>query len=305
VAIGVTAYLPPLLARALRPDPSAFDPIPSPEPGDWLAEHSERGETFQAYVDAKPLRPDETRRVICILPLGSFSRDQHEDLERLRAFVAAFFSLETRALEELSLERARADGFTITERRHFGSRQILTGDILALLRKKLARDAFAVVAVTHEDLYPADDWNFVFGQASLRHRVGVYSLARFGPEEAAGKARSGREDDGKSSDRALEDDAARRKTLRRAAQVLVHETGHIFGLLHCVWFRCVLNGSNSLPESDTQPLSLCPVCLRKLQWNIGFDVADRYEKVSRALDELGLAAEAEWTRKRAAAIAKD
>jgi archaemetzincin len=32
-----------------------------------------------------------------------------------------------------------------------------------------------------EDLYPEPSWNFVFGQASLNERVGVYSFARYGP----------------------------------------------------------------------------------------------------------------------------
>jgi len=32
-----------------------------------------------------------------------------------------------------------------------------------------------------EDLYPDPHWNFVFGQASLRDRVGVFSFARYDP----------------------------------------------------------------------------------------------------------------------------
>jgi predicted Zn-dependent protease len=28
--------------------------------------------------------------------------------------------------------------------------------------------------------------------------------------------------------------------LRRSARVLVHETGHIFGLKHCVHFLCIM-----------------------------------------------------------------
>jgi len=29
------------------------------------------------------------------------------------------------------------------------------------------------------DLYPRDSWNFVFGLASLRERIGVFSFARY------------------------------------------------------------------------------------------------------------------------------
>jgi hypothetical protein len=39
----------------------------------------------------------------------------------------------------------------------------------------------------------------------------------------------------------------------------------MFGIEHCVWFRCLLNGSNHFAESDARPSHLCPVDLRKLQ----------------------------------------
>jgi hypothetical protein len=31
----------------------------------------------------------------------------------------------------------------------------------------------------NSDLYPEDDWNFVFGIASLIKRTGVFSIARY------------------------------------------------------------------------------------------------------------------------------
>ena len=39
--------------------------------------------------------------------------------------------------------------------------------------RDLARKTLAVVAVTMEDLYPGDDWNFVYGQAYALEAVGV------------------------------------------------------------------------------------------------------------------------------------
>ena len=53
--------------------------------------------------------------------------------------------------------------------------------------------------------------------------------------------------------------------LRRSCKVLAHETAHIFGLAHCIYFSCLMNGSNHLAESDRRPLHLCPVCLRELE----------------------------------------
>jgi archaemetzincin len=54
-------------------------------------------------------------------------------------------------------------------------------DILAQLRTKLPADAFCMVGVCMTDLYPKDEWNFVFGIASIRDRTGVFSFARYDP----------------------------------------------------------------------------------------------------------------------------
>lgn len=276
-AIGVTSDLEEPLRRALRPDASFFAPLASPGPSDWLAQHPESGQTYQEFVDSRPLRPTKERRKIYLLPLGEFQGDRRPELELLREHAAAYFGLEATLLGRLSLEDAE-----LTSRRHGGRRQILTGDILRLLRQKLPRDAFCLVGVTLEDLYPGPGWNFVFGQASLRQRVGVYSFARYDPTFHGERPRKG----------------DRRKILRRSLRVLVHETAHIFGLRHCVYYRCVVNGSNHLKESDSQPLHLCPVCLRKLQSSCGFDVAARYRSLERFYRKAGFVKPADWIRRR-------
>ena len=60
-------------------------------------------------------------------------------------------------------------------------------------------------------------------------------------------------------------------------QTLTHEIGHIFGLRHCQWLACLMQGSNHLEEADRRPLDLCPICLRKLQNAVGFQLRDRYK----------------------------
>ena len=49
------------------------------------------------------------------------------------------------------------------------------------MAKSMPADAFCVSGITMCDLYPRDDWNFVFGLARLGDGVGVYSLARYTP----------------------------------------------------------------------------------------------------------------------------
>jgi archaemetzincin len=86
--------------------------------------------------------------------------------------------------------------------------------------------------------------------------------------------------------------------LRRSCKVLAHETAHMFGIEHCIWYRCLMNGSNHLAESDARPLHLCPVDLHKLQWSIGFDVVERYRRLREFDRQAGFEDEAEWLERR-------
>ena len=277
-AVGVTEDLADVLKRAFDPS-TDFEPIPRPKPGDWLAVHPEPGQTFEEFVKSRPNRPGKVRKKVYLQPLGDFAKEQGPLVARLSAYAGAYFGLEVAALPSLDLEGRRV---TTRINRFTKNRQVLTGDVLAILEHELPRDAFCVLAITMEDLYPDPSWNFVFGQASLRGRVGVYSFARYDPR-FYGEPR------GADYEQVL---------LRRSCRVLAHETGHMFGLLHCVYFRCVMNGSNHLEESDARPLHLCPVCLRKLQSSIGFDVADRYRQLLHFYRDTGLDAEAQWVQHR-------
>jgi len=125
-----------------------------------------------------------------------------------------------------------------------------------------------------DDLYPDPAWNFVFGQASPRDRVGVYSFARYLPGEARATAAS--------------------LLLRRSCKVLAHEVAHLLRIAHCVFCSCLMNGSGHLAESDARPLHLCPVDLRKLQYSIGFDVAARYQRLRTFAEDAGFTDGARW-----------
>ena len=136
------------------------------------------------------------------------------------------------------------------------------------------------------DLYPSPSWNFVFGEASLSERVGVFSFARYDPDFY----------EIQTSDRGA-------LMLRRTCKVLVHETSHMFGIQHCIFFKCLMNGSNHLDESDRRPLHLCPVDLRKLHHSIGFDITKRYADLLTFAHRAGFNDEAEWLDKRLRTLA--
>ena len=76
----------------------------------------------------------------------------------------------------------------------------------------------------------------------------------------------------------------------------------MFGIRHCVYFNCLMNGSNHLEESDRRPLHLCPVDLRKLQWTLGFDIAGRYRRLLDFWRDFNVNDEVYWIERRLAFV---
>jgi archaemetzincin len=277
-AVGAIAALAPPLRRAFEVHDD-FEPMGPPAPGEWLAEHPEQPQTFAHFLDAATNVPAGKRRIIYLLPLGAFP-DTAPPLASLQAIVHAYFQLDVKVLPAVAI-----GDVTVQSRvnQNTQKRQLLAPEVLRWLTKRLPDDAFGLMAITMEDLYPEPTWNFVFGMASLRERVGVQSFARQDPA-FFGEARGA---------------DWKQLAMRRATWTLVHEIGHMFGLRHCTYYKCVQAGSNSQDESDGRPLHACPVCLRKLHSAIEFDPAAREEALAKTLGEHGITDEALWSARRA------
>jgi archaemetzincin len=277
-AIGNTAGLSDTLKKAFDPG-NDFEPIPEPKPEDWLANHYEPGQTFDDFVSSHHSKPNSTHNKIYLQPLGQFPKEPNDLLANLREYASAFFCMDVMVLPPLDL---KVRDFTSRINQHTHKRQLLTTDILNFLTQVRPSDAFCILAITMEDLYPEPSWNFVFGQAVIDGGVGVYSFARYDPLFYGQKRTS-------DYDKVL---------LKRSCKVLTHEMSHMFGLSHCIYYHCVMNGSNNLEESDARPLHLCPVCLRKLQYSIGFDVCDRYRRLYRFYQRIGFDEDSKWVQNR-------
>jgi len=252
-----------------------------PKPGDWLDRHDEPGQTFRQYVACDPVRPTVARRTIYVQPLGDFSKTQRRIVTLTAEFMGLYFHLPVKVKEDLPLslipEKAR--------RVHpsWGDKQILSTYVLDdVLKPRLPTDAVAYIAFTTSDLWPGRGWNFVFGQASLRDRVGVWSIYRNGdPDESP---------------------AAFRLCLLRTMKTATHETGHMFSMQHCTAYECNLCGSNHREESDRRPIACCPECVAKLWWVTGADPVARYRKLMAFCEKQGLEDEAAFYRKSVEAL---
>ena len=68
-----------------------------------------------------------------------------------------------------------------------------------------------------------------------------------------------------------------------------HELCHVFGMTHCPYFECLMNGSNQITEADHKPALLCPICLRKLATylNLTDKLPQRYQSMMLAIEQKG------------------
>lgn len=252
-----------------------------PRPGDWLDQHKEPGQTFRQYVGGRPVRPTKERGVIYVQPLGDFNRTQRKVIDLTAEFMGIYFDLPVKTNKDLSLslipDKAR--------RKHpsWGMDQVLSTYVLYdVLRPRLPRDACTCVAFTTSDLWPGEGWNFVFGQASLRGRVGVWSIYRMGDPS--------------------ESEEAFKLCLRRTIKIGTHETGHMFSMFHCTLFECNMCGCNHQAEADSRPLALCPNCLAKLLYATGARPEKRFRKLIEFCKKNGLDEEREFYEKSLEAI---
>ena len=149
-------------------DDADFERKPKPRAGEWLDRFKEPGQSFERYVKDRPVRARGERRAFALLPVGPFDETQRKLITGTAAFSRLWFALEVRVLPGKPLPK------TGWQRLHFGATQYRTAYFLDnLLPDNLPKDAVCLFGVTMADLYPGEDWNFVFGQAHLRRRVAV------------------------------------------------------------------------------------------------------------------------------------
>lgn len=237
---------------------------------DWMAQHPESAQSYAGYIKSKPAQPQEGQNVIYITLLGDFDEARRTIIDQTARYIEVYYGLPVRFTDPVPLSVIPDKARRIHPKT--GEKQILSTYVMeeVLLGMK-PDDAFSLIAFTATDLWPGPGWNFVFGQADMEGRVGLWSIARNGdPHESP---------------------EAARLCLRRTISTGTHELGHMFGMAHCQYYECNLNGSNHRQESDRRPLKLCPICLRKLHWNTGMDPEERYRQLETLNKEMGLSSE--------------
>ncbi len=259
------------IARDPLPSPyrflrETFAPKSLPIQGDWLKLQHEEGQSFEEYKASQPVRPSVQRKVIYLQPLGEMSAYHQRVVLQVARYMEAFFC--SRVVLRPAWERLPLPPWATREKPQ-GNLQLHTPYVLFhILKPRLPKDAMMLIALTQHDLWPGMGWSYVFGQASLSERVGVWSMARYGDPSHSPKAFQ--------------------QLLIRTLKTSLHEAGHILSLPHCIGHDCVMNGSNHLEEADRHPAFLCPHCMAKLCWNLGCDPIRRLEILRDLSRQMGL-----------------
>ncbi|MBB6372234.1 archaemetzincin [Chryseobacterium shigense] len=227
--------------------------LPKAQPGSWRYSHDEKFQTFEDFQRLKKIKPVPGKNVIYLQPVGEFDELQEKEIELTKEYLSKYFQLETKVLPVLSNTIFPK---TVKRLSTEGQEQILAGYVLnSILIKRKPKDAVVFMGITEKDLFPKPEWNYVFGLASYEDGVGVTSMYRFS--------------DGYLSD------ANFNESLERLMKISSHEIGHMFGVSHCLNANCVMNGTNSLSETDYHFARACSLCQQKLNSSLQYNPKKR------------------------------
>jgi archaemetzincin len=240
-----------------------------PHSSEWRYNHKEKFQTFDGFQKLKKIKPEAEKNIIYLQPIGGFNDLQEKQIKLTKEYLKIYFQLETKILPTISNEIFPKNVRRISKN---GQEQILAGYVLdsVLIRRK-PKDAVVFMGITERDLFPKPEWNYVFGLASYQNGVGVTSMYRFA--------------DGNLSESNFN------KSLERLIKISSHEIGHMFGISHCLNANCVMNGTNSLSETDAHFARACSLCQYKLNSSLKYDDKKRLLELKKFFEENSFNAE--------------
>jgi len=119
-------------------------------------------------------------------------------------------------------------------------RQYNGNSLLSTVNSSSSNQYFKNIGLFQVDLF-IPILTYIFGQAALNGSVGIASLYRLRNEHYGMK---------KDEDLLLD----------RFKKVIIHELGHMFGLIHCQNPNCVMRSSTYVEDIDQKSLNFCVQC---------------------------------------------
>jgi archaemetzincin len=165
----------------------------------------------------------------------SFGQFDREFLEKISQVV----ELEFKCL--VAFKEARVD---ISEFYDPVRRQYNGDKLLVEVGSMQIPESIKIIGLFYVDLF-IPILTYIFGQAQLGGRTGIASLYRLSNERY-----------GMPNDDTL--------LLERFTKEVIHELGHLFGLIHCHTPTCVMRSSTYVEDIDQKEAKLCPKCRMSL-----------------------------------------
>ena len=241
-------------------------PLRAPRKGEWRNQVREPSQDYAQFT-SDPRR----QGVLVVQPIGELSNDQRRAIGHLLDGLSAFFGLPAECAVPLTMDSIPENCFRSTK----GYRQLNAEAVMEqVLRPDVGGGIGAILAVCEMDLYPGERWNFAtaHGWSSFSDGTSVLSTLQILDDSQADRGRN----------------------LLRLTKLGIHELCHTFNLRHCSTYRCLMNGSGGLRESDTKPFSLCPDCLAKLSLATGRTPAMHLEDMLGLCQAKGFAEDAKY-----------
>lgn len=241
-----------------------------PHSSEWRYNHKEKFQTFDDFQKLKKIKPEAEKNIIYLQPIGGFNDLQEKQIKLTKEYLKIYFQLETKILPTISNEIFPKNIRRISKN---GQEQILAGYVLdSVLIKRKPKDAVVLMGITERDLFPKPEWNYVFGLASYQNGVGVTSMYRFADGNYLSESNFS-------------------QSLERFIKISSHEIGHMFGISHCLNSNCVMNGTNSLSETDAHFARACSLCQYKLNSSLKYDDKKRLLELKKFFEENSFNAE--------------
>ena len=125
-----------------------------------------------------------------------------------------------------------------------GRRQYDANELLEFVSKTYLHDSIKTMGLFRVDLF-IPILTYIFGQAELKGQTGVASLYRLRNELYG-----------------LEPDNS--QLTERFCKVVIHEFGHMFGLIHCNHPVCIMRSSTYMEDLDQKEINFCQSCQAEL-----------------------------------------
>ncbi|MGB2997162.1 MAG: hypothetical protein WBC59_00800, partial [Phycisphaerae bacterium] len=227
------------------------------------------------YIADRPPRQTRARHTLYILPVGPTNEVFWQHLRSIRVFLETYLTLPVELLPAVELGNAPS---RLRPNSKEEVRQYETGFLLDnVVVPRRPDDAFSVLGLTLEDLYAENDkrWTGLLGTWWSNPPAAIYTMWPF-------------------PDRVRSSDNRYTACLARSLCIAARGAVRTLGITPCRRYCCV---SNQVAPGE-RTIHLCPECLKKLRWNVGFDLVDRYEALRRLYVRLGMKDEAAWVVKR-------